>query len=65
MRTITVEVSEETADALEKRAERLGIRVDDLVREGLVEIVSRDDEEFLRAAEYVLSKNKELYRRLS
>lgn len=65
MRTFTVEVSEETAEALEKRAERLGVGVDDLVREGLVQILSRDDEEFLRASEYVLSKNKELYQRLS
>lgn len=65
MRTISIDVSEEAADALEQRARRLGVAVEDLLREGLVEILSRDDEEFLRAAEYVLTKNDELYRRLS
>lgn len=65
MRTISIEVSEETAEALEQRAERLGIEVEDLLREGLVDILSRDDKEFLQAAEYVIRKNDELYRRLS
>ncbi|MDX1584158.1 MAG: hypothetical protein R3338_11220 [Thermoanaerobaculia bacterium] len=40
------------------------VGVDDLVREGLLQILSRDDEKFLRASEYVLSKNKELHHRL-
>jgi antitoxin FitA len=65
MKTITVEISEETAAELERRAEELGLSVENLVQEGLVAILARDDADFLKAAEYVISKNDELYRRLS
>jgi hypothetical protein len=61
MKTITVEVSEETAAELERRAEQLGLSVENLVQEGLVAILARDDADFLTATEYVISKNDELF----
>ncbi|MBN1395221.1 MAG: hypothetical protein JW959_09370 [Pirellulales bacterium] len=46
-------------------ASRLGVRPEELAKATLSEALSRDNEDFCKAAEYVIQKNKNLYRRLA
>ena len=65
MRTIEFSLPETTADRLEDAAQRLGVSPEDLLRVSVEEKLARLDEEFQDAVEQVLSKNAELYKRLS
>ncbi len=65
MSDITVSISDERLIKLEEKADRLGITLKDLVLLGIDEILSRPDEDFLQAVDYVMKKNAELYRRLA
>ncbi len=65
MRTISVDVPDETAAQLERAAEDRGLTVGELVREALDEKAREWAADFDSAADLVLSKNAELYRRLS
>lgn len=62
---ITVELSEEQAERLRSVAERLGVRPEDLARASVSDLLGLPEEEFQKAAEHVLHKNEELYRRLA
>ena len=65
MTTITVPLSEESLQRLKERAEEARVSPDELVRASVEEWLSRPNDEFLRAANYVLQKNADLYRRLA
>lgn len=65
MSSITIALPDERMHALQAAAARLGISPEDLVRVSVEELLARPDEEFERAANYVLEKNAELYRRLA
>jgi len=61
---VELELSESIIEQLTERAKSLGIRPEELARAAVADLVSRPAEEFENAAEYVLKKNAELYRRL-
>lgn len=66
--TITISISDEAAKVLQSRAENMGITIEELARielEKVADLIGPDDDEFKCAAEYVLKKNAELYRRLA
>jgi hypothetical protein len=63
-RAVELELSESIIEQLTERAKSLGIRSEGLARAAVADLVSRPVEEFENAAEYVLEKNTELYRRL-
>lgn len=63
--TLNIELSDEQAKRLEETARRLNVTVADLAKAAINDLVSRRDEDFDRAAERVLKKNAELYRRLA
>ena len=65
MATITISVSEEELARLRSLAERSGLTPEEFVRTRVGRILDDPDEAFARAADYVLRKNAELYRRLS
>ena len=65
MSAITIENSDERLRKLREVAARLGVSPEELVRASLDELLARPDDEFERAADYVLEKNAELYRRLA
>ena len=65
MKTLEVKLSEPTASRLEDAAQRLGVSPEDLLRISLEEKLSRLDDSFRDAVEHVVSKNAELYKRLS
>ncbi len=53
------------AEKLQREAERLGISPSDLARAVLTDLLADRDEDFRTAADRVLLKNAELYRRLA
>lgn len=65
MSDITITVPDTKWVQLQEKAACLGITLVDLVLLSIEEMLSRPDEEFRQAAEYVLQKNAELYRRLA
>jgi len=65
MTTITVVLPDERLIQLREVATRLGIAPEDLARASIEDLLSHPDEAFQRAAERVLSKNAELYKRLA
>ena len=65
MATLTVTLSEERWLQLKEKARRYHVSPEDLLRASLEELLTRLDEAFQQAVEYVLAKNVDLYRRLA
>jgi predicted transcriptional regulator len=65
MTTITVPLSDDRLERLKELAQQAGISPEELARAGLEEWLARPREDFQQAADYVLRKNAELYRRLA
>lgn len=65
MTSITVALSDDLMGKLEDLAKRHNIAPEDLVRASVEELVASPEEDFQDALEYVLEKNKELYKRLA
>jgi hypothetical protein len=53
------------AEKLRQAAERLGVSPSELARAAVADLLADQDDDFKRAAERVLRKNVELYRRLA
>ncbi len=64
MTTITLSLPSEQMVKLQEVADRFGVTPEELARVGVEELLSRPDEVFQDAVNYLLSKNAELYRRL-
>ncbi len=62
---VAIELSQPQADRLREEAERLGVAPEDLARAAVADLLSGQREDFRSAADYVLRKNEELYRRLA
>ena len=65
MANITIALPDGRRAELHDLAVRLGVKPEELVRLSIEELLTRPVEAFERAAEYVLKKNEELYRRLA
>jgi len=65
MTSITITLSEDRVTKLREIAARLNVTAEDLARVSIEELLTRPDETFKQAAEYVLQKNSDLYRRLA
>jgi hypothetical protein len=63
--TLNVELDEKQVLQLQAIASRLNVSVADLAKAAINDLISKPDSEFERAAERVLKKNAELYRRLA
>jgi hypothetical protein len=62
---IMVELPDAQATRLQQEASRLGVQPADLARAALTDLLAAHDEDFRVAAQRVLRKNEELYRRLA
>jgi len=62
---VVFELPDAQAEKLRQEAERLGIAPSDLARAALTDLLAAREEDFRAAAERVLRKNEELYRRLA
>lgn len=65
MTTITIELPAERIRQLQQRAAELGITLEELVELSIHDVLTRPSDAFQDAADYVLKKNAELYRRLA
>ena len=65
MKTLEVQISDETAAKLERLADELGRTPEEIVQAGIGEKLAQLDEDYQEAASHILEKNDELYRRLS
>ena len=62
---VSIELNEAEGTRLRDEAARLGVEPKDLARAALTDLLRGDEESFREAAERVLRKNEELYRRLA
>jgi hypothetical protein len=62
---VAIELTEPQANRLREEATRLGVAPEDLARAAVTDLLSTPGEDFRAAADYVLRKNEELYRRLA
>jgi predicted transcriptional regulator len=65
MKTLTIQLSDETAGRLEALADQLGMSLEEVAQISIDDQLKRLGQEYEEAAEEVLSKNAELYQRLS
>jgi hypothetical protein len=65
MSSITIDLPNHQLARLREIAARLGVSPEELARAGIEELLAQPEEKFERAADYVLKKNAELYRRLA
>jgi hypothetical protein len=61
---VSIDLSPVQAEQLRVAAERLGVTAEDLARAAIVDLLASPSDSFSAAAERVLKKNEELYRRL-
>jgi hypothetical protein len=61
---VAFELPAAQAEMLRQEADRLGITPSELARAAVADLLTNRDEEFRAAADRVLRKNEELYRRL-
>jgi len=62
---LSIELTEAQIEKLRAEAARLGVKPEALARAALADLLSNEEEDFREAAEHVLRKNEELYRRLA
>lgn len=62
---IPIELSESQAEKLHNEALRLGVEPQALAAAAVVDLLNRETPDFDQAAQYVVRKNRELYKRLS
>jgi predicted transcriptional regulator len=65
MTTITIELPSERLQTLQEMALKLGVSMEELVRVSVEDMLTQPEEQFRKAAQYVLKKNSELYKRLA
>jgi predicted transcriptional regulator len=65
MKALTIQLSDETADRLEDLADQLGTSLEEVAQVSIDGQLKRLNREYEEATEEVLSKNAELYQRLS
>ena len=65
MAEVTATLSIEELQSLKALGEREGLTIDQIVRLGVQDLINQPDDTFHKAAERILQKNAELYRRLA
>lgn len=65
MARITVEIDDSKAAMLQKKAEQFGILPDQFLTASIEDLIGQPEPEIEDAMRRVLSKNKELYKRLA
>jgi hypothetical protein len=62
---LSIDLNDSQADLLKQTAAKLGVRIEDLARAAVSDLLVAEESEFSEAASRVLEKNRELYERLS
>lgn len=64
MVAITINISEHQLEKLQELAQKLGISTEELLSASIEDLLNHPKNDFTKAANYVMQKNAELYRRL-
>ena len=65
MNDLTITLSDDHFSQLKEKASNLGITLEALVILSIEELLSRPEDDFIQAVDYILEKNAELYKRLA
>lgn len=65
MASITINISDQKFEEIQKLAQELGISLEEFLRISIEEWLTYPQADFTNAASYVLQKNTELYQRLA
>ncbi len=65
MTKLTISIPDEQWSHLQELARQTGLSPEELIQTNIHELVEKSKREFDKAVEYLLNKNKELYRRLA
>jgi hypothetical protein len=65
MKNLTISLPEDRMAKLREMAVGLGTSPEELARASIEDLLGRPEEDFEKAARYILHKNAELYRRLA
>jgi hypothetical protein len=65
MTTIPITLSDDSLARLNELAGKTGLSPQELLRRRVERLLAQPDEEFTEAAQYLLEKNADLYRRLA
>ena len=65
MKNLTITLPEDRMAELQELAAVLGTSPEELARASIEDLLGRPEEDFRKAAKYILHKNAELYRRLA
>lgn len=65
MTTLAIQLPDSHAERLRVMAQRLNVTPEELASAKVLDMLQGADDQFERAARYVLAKNAELYRRLA
>jgi hypothetical protein len=65
MTTMTLQLDDVKADALRQKARRIGLEPEQLLTASVDDLIGQPDSDFDEATNRILSKNRELYRRLA
>lgn len=63
--TLKLELDERQAQRLQEAASKLNVSASDLAKAAINDLLAKPESEFERAADRVLKKNAELYKRLA
>lgn len=65
MKTITISMDDHKLNLLENTAKKFGLSVNDLVEATFEDLISKPDDDFQNAMNFILKKNHDLYKKLS
>ena len=65
MVTINIDIDDNKARLLEKKAEEFGLSLNDLISATFNDLISKPDDNFTKAVDYIINKNKKLYKKLA
>ena len=65
MSDITITLPDDRFSELKEKASTLGITLEELVILSIEELLSRPEDDFTQAVDYILEKNADLYKRLA
>lgn len=65
MSVVSIPISDKNRELLDVLAKRAGISVESFLQQRVERLLEDAADEFQQASDYVLNKNKELYRRLA
>ncbi len=65
MQTITIKIDDEKRSKLQKKADKIGIKIEDFINITLDDFLYENETDLENKINYIFNKNNELYERLA